>query len=213
MLPAGALEIRSLGSLNEKLQQIGVLRMSIATPRPGLIGSWDRFVGPGMSKGENALLLGSTFVGGALVALHLSTLGLAWPLVLLGALIGADVIGGAVCNMTETTKRWYHRPEQRPRDHLGFIALHITHVVIVAWAFRGEGFDAIFAAAIGGWLLASALLVLYAPVALRSPLATTLLAVALGLSLYALGPTPGLEWFVPLLFIKLLIGHVVPLRD
>jgi hypothetical protein len=130
----------------------------------------------------------------------------------LGALIGADVIGGAVCNMTETTKRWYHRPERRPRDHLSFIALHLLHVVAVAWAFRGTGFDVAYALTIGGWLLASAILVLYAPAALRSPLATTLYAVALGLSLYALGPTPGLEWFVPLLFVKLLIGHAVPLR-
>ena len=187
--------------------------MSVAQPRPGLIGSWDRFVGPGMTKGENLLVLGSTVVGAAFVALHLSALGMTWPLVLLGALIGADVIGGAVCNMTETTKRWYHRPEQRPRDHLGFIALHVFHIVIIAWAFRGEGFDAVYAATIGGWLLTSALLIIYAPMALRSPLATTMLVVALGLSLYALGPTPGFEWFVPLLFIKLLIGHAVPLRD
>ena len=185
---------------------------AFAQPRPGLLGSWDRFVGPGMSEGENALMIGSTVVGWVLVALHLSALGLSWPLVLLGALIGADVIGGAVCNMTETTKRWYHRPEQRPRDHLGFIALHLLHVVAVAWAFRGEGFDAAYVLVIGGWLVASAAIVLYAPAALRSPLATTLYAVALGLSLYALGPTPGLEWFVPLLFVKLLIGHAVPLR-
>ncbi|MGZ2259643.1 hypothetical protein [Roseobacter sp. A03A-229] len=165
-----------------------------------------------MSKGENALLFGSTLVGAALVALHLIALGVSWPLVLLGALIGADVIGGAVCNITETTKRWYHRPEQRPLDQLGFIALHVLHIVVVAWAFRGEGFDAIYAFAIGAWLLVSAIAVLCAPATLRSPLATTLFAIALGLSLYALGPTPGFEWFVPLLFVKLLIGHTVPLR-
>ena len=190
----------------------GAYAMTVAQPRPGLLGSWDRFVGPGMSAGENALMICSTLVGGALVAAHLSALGLSWLLVVLGALIGADVIGGAVCNMTETTKRWYHRPKQRPRDHLSFIALHLLHVVAVAWAFRGAGFDATYALVIGGWLLASAALVLYAPTALRSPLATTLYAGALGLSLYALGPTPGLEWFVPLLFVKLLIGHAVPLR-
>jgi hypothetical protein len=165
-----------------------------------------------MSTGETVLIIGTTLVGGALVAAHLVALGLAWPLIVLGALIGADVIGGAVCNMTETTKRWYHRPEQRPRDHLGFIALHLVHVVAVAWAFRGTRFDMAYALTIGGWLLASAVLVLYVPAALRSPLATTLYAVVLGLSLYALGPTPGLEWFVPLLFVKLLIGHAVPLR-
>lgn len=186
--------------------------MTIAQPRPGAPGFWDRFVGPGMSVGENTLIIGSTVIGGALVILHLSSLNLAWPLVLLGALVGADVIGGAVCNMTETTKRWYHRPGQRPRDHLGFIALHLLHIGVIAWGFRGEGFDAVYALAVGGWLLASATIVLYAPLALRCPLATASYAVALGLSLYALGPTPGFEWFVPLLFVKLLIGHAAPLR-
>ncbi|APX12676.1 hypothetical protein BWR18_14015 [Tateyamaria omphalii] len=187
--------------------------MRMTQPRPGLLGSWDRFVGPGMSRGETLVLLGATLAGGALVAVHLYTLGLPWLLIALGALVAADVIGGAVCNMTETTKRWYHRPEQRRRDHLGFIALHVCHVVIVAWAFRGPGFDSIYALSIGGWLVLSAILVLCAPTVLRSPLATTFFAVALGLSLYALGPTPGFEWFVPLLFIKLLIGHAVPVKD
>lgn len=190
----------------------GALTMTLVQPRPGLLGSWDRFVGPGMSAGENVLMIGSTLTGGALVGAHLAALGLSWPFVVLGALIGADVIGGAVCNMTETTKRWYHRPEQRPRDHLGFIVLHLLHIVAVAWAFRGAGFDAAYALTVGGWLIATAALVLYAPATLRSPLATTLYAVTLGLSLYALGPTPGLEWFVPLLFVKLLNGHAVPLR-
>lgn len=186
--------------------------MNISQPRPGLLGTWDRFVGPGMTAGENALLFIATFAGGALVAAHLSMLGQAWSLVALGALIGADVIGGAVCNMTETTKRWYHRPEQRKRDHLGFIALHLLHVAVVAWAFRGTGFDAIYALTVGSWLLASAIIVLCAPASLRNPVATLLFTVALGLSLYALGPTPGLEWFVPLLFMKLLIGHATPPR-
>ena len=185
----------------------------MAQPRDGWLGAWDRFVGPGMSVGENALMISSTIIGGLLVAAHLASLGFAWPLILLGALIAADVIGGAICNMTETTKRWYHRAEQRPRDHLGFVTLHLLHIVAVAWAFRGAGFDAVYAITVGGWLLASAVIVLYAPAALRSPLATMLYTIALGLSLYALGPTPGLEWFVPLLFVKLLIGHAIPLRS
>lgn len=184
--------------------------MATPQPRSGLLGSWDRFVGPGMSAGETVLVIGAGIVGGLCVALHLSALDRAWPVMALGVLIGADIIGGAVCNMTGTTKRWYHRPEQRPRDHLGFIALHLLYVVAVAWAFRGAGFDAIFALVVGGFLIVAASMVVYAPAGLRSPLATALYAVALGLSLYGVGPTPGLEWFVPLLFVKLLIGHATP---
>lgn len=181
-----------------------------AQPRPGLLGFWDRFVGPGMTPGETCLVLGSSMMGAVLAAAHIATLGYGWPLVILGALIAADVIGGAVCNMTETTKRWYHRPEQTARDHFGFIALHVAHVVVVAWAFRGPDFDLIYAIVISAWLLVAAVIVLYAPQLLRRPAATLLYSIALGLSLYVLSPTPGLEWFVPLLFVKLLIGHAVP---
>lgn len=187
--------------------------MSVSHPRAGVLGTWDRFVGPGMTRGETLLLVGTTVTSGVLVAAHLGSLGMTWPLILIGAVIAADVIGGAVCNMTHTTKRWYHRPGQTARDHLGFIGLHIVHVIVVAWAFRGPGFDVVYTLVIGGWLLLSAVIVLRAPTLLRSPLAALAYAAAVGLSLYAVGPTPGLEWFVPLLFVKLLIGHAVPLGD
>lgn len=180
------------------------------SPRSGLLGSWDRFVGPGMNRGENALMILAS-LGGALVAgWQLSAAGKSWPLVLLGSFIGVDVIGGVVCNMTMTTKRWYHRAGQRFRDHLRFIALHLSHIAVVAWAFRGEGFDAAYALTIGGWLIASAVGILCAPENLRSPLAAMGFLVAMVLSLYVVFPTPGLEWFAPMLFTKLLIGHAVP---
>jgi hypothetical protein len=184
--------------------------MTVLQPRAGILGSWDRLVGPGMTGGETVLVLGTSALAAALVAIHAGTLGFGLPLVLLAAFIAADVIGGAVCTMTCIAKRWHHRPGQRPSDHLGFIALHLLHVAVVAWAFRGEGFDLAFALTIGGWLGIAALIVVRAPRVLRSPLAAAAFVVALGLSLYALGPTPGLEWFVPLLFLKLLLGHAVP---
>jgi hypothetical protein len=37
------------------------------TPRPGLKGVWDRLVGPGMTPGENYLVLSSGILG-ALIA-------------------------------------------------------------------------------------------------------------------------------------------------
>ena len=179
-------------------------------PRKGILGSWDRFVGPGMTVGENLLVLGSTAIGGLFVAFQLAALHFDWLHVLLGALIGADVIGGAVCNMTATTKFWYHRREQASKNLFGFIALHILHITAVAWAFRGDGFDIIYAFVLGSWLLGSATVVMSASRLLRSPIAALLYVVTLGISLYWLGPTSGMEWFVPLLFVKLLIGHAVP---
>lgn len=181
-------------------------------PRSGLLGAWDRFVGPGMTRGELWLVFTASFASAGAVGAHLYGLGMGWPLALVGALIAFDVIGGAVCNMTDTTKRWVHRAGTGVRDHFGFIALHVAHIALLAWLFRGEGFDWIYALAISTCLLVSAVIIIAAPALLKSPIAVSLYMIALAIVLYGVGPTPGMEWFVPALFVKLLIGHAIPLQ-
>ena len=48
-----------------------------------------------------------------------------------------------------------------------------------------------------------------APTYVRRPLAFGLLAATIFVSLYALPPTAGLEWFMPVLFLKLDVAHLV----
>lgn len=191
------------------------MRRILPPPRPGLAGAWDRFVGPGMTEGEQAIVCAASVLGVVVVAWRLWMLDMSIPQILVGALIGVDVIGGAVCNMTDTTKRWYHRAGRTFGDHFSFTLPHLLHIALVAWMFRSGatgGFDLTYLLVLGGWLLVSVAVVLKTPGLLKSPMAATLYLVALGLSLYALGPTFGLEWFVPVLFIKLLIGHALPLE-
>lgn len=182
------------------------------TPRAGPLGLWDRLVGPGMRPSETLLVLAAS-VGGSLAAgLWLTASGAGLLTIAVGTLLGLDIIGGAVCNATETTKRWYHRPEATTADHLAFVALHLLHVAAVAWLLRGPAFDGTYFVLIGGWLIASALLVVAAPGYLKRPIAAALYLGAVALALYATGLTSGLEWFVPALFLKLLMGHLVPER-
>lgn len=185
----------------------------LPVPRAGLPGAWDRLVGPGMTPGEAALVLGASLVGALLAGLHLVLQGYGVFLAVIGAAIAFDVIGGAVCNTTDTTKRWYHRPAARAKDHMGFIALHVVHIALIAWLFREPGFDWSYALLMSVWLLVSASIVIRAAPLLKSPLAVALTLAAFALVFYGPGPTPGMEWFVPALFIKLLIGHAVPPQD
>lgn len=182
----------------------------LPAPRPGLLGSWDRFVGPGMSWDENLLVIGSGILGAVFAAWALALQGASTWLIVLGAVIALDVIGGAVCNVTETTKRWYHRPGVTIAQLASFTSLHLLHIGVVAWAFRGEGFDALYALTLSACLLVAIAAVLAAPGRLKLPIAVTFYLIAIGLVLCGLGATPGLEWFVPALFVKLLIGHLVP---
>lgn len=182
----------------------------VPAPRSGLPGSWDRLVGPGMTWHETVLVIGSGSVAAILAAWALDVQGASIWLIALGAVIALDVIGGAVCFATETTKRWYHRPGATIGQHASFTCLHLAHIGVVAWAFRGEGFDATYAVAVSAGLVIAMCAVLAAPRRLKLPVAVAFSLLAIGLVLGVLGATPGLEWFVPALFVKLLMGHLVP---
>lgn len=187
-----------------------MMSAAMPQPRPGVLGAWDRFVGPGMGWQENTLVIGSGTVGAGLAAWALLLHGAPPWLVALGALIALDVIGGAVCNATQTTKRWYHRPGATLRDHVSFTSLHVLHIVAVAWAFRGPGLDFAYALGLSATLITAMLVVLATPRVFKLPVAVVFYLIAIALTFHVFGATPGLEWFVPALFVKLLIGHLVP---
>ncbi len=179
-------------------------------PRQGLLGAWDKFVGPGMTVGETLLIFGASAGGAALSSFHLFQLDRSLLQILLGALMAFDVIGGAVCNCTETTKRWFHRPGLSAYDQLGFIAVHVFHIGLVAVFFCGRSIDIVYFGLTSCWLLISAGITVFSPDRLKLPVAVSCFLVSLVLAFYVLTPTPGLEWFIPVLFVKLLIGHAVP---
>ncbi len=179
-------------------------------PRDGLLGSWDRLVGPGMSTEETLLVLAGSLTGLVFAGILMLSSGASLPLVGLSALIGFDVIGGAVCNGTRTTRAWYHRPGQTWVQHAGFIAPHLAYVIVVAAFFRGPRFDGSYALIFGAGLLSSAAVILCTPERLKTPVAfsaylVVLCTVTLGASL-----TPAMEWFAPALLLKLLLGHLLP---
>ncbi|MEM8848947.1 MAG: hypothetical protein AAGE03_02820 [Pseudomonadota bacterium] len=93
-----------------------------------------------------------------------------------------------------------------------FIGLHVCHIALVAMLFRGPDVDWAYGLIVSGLLLVCAIVVVTAPQLLKTPVATMLYLVAVAVGLYWLGLTPGLEWFLPALFLKLLIGHAAPLQ-
>jgi hypothetical protein len=58
------------------------------------------------------------------------------------------------------------------------------------------------------WLPFSALVILSGPQYLQRPVSLMLHACALLLALYVLAQPVGLEWFLPLFYLKLLVGHL-----
>jgi hypothetical protein len=178
-------------------------------PRSGLSGMLDRFFGPGTTRAEAWLQGIFSVAAGFALPLYAFLKHLNWSPVqyVVAALLAFDCAGGIVTNASSSAKRWYHRPGRGFGDHFSFVAFHVVYVFLVAWIFRSM--DWAFFAVVALYLLGAAYLVLKTQLYLRRPLAFALLAFSFLLNTYAFAPTPGLEWFVPFLFLKLIVSHLL----
>lgn len=178
-------------------------------PRTGMFGLWDRFIGPSATRAENALILLSAVLFTAAVVAYALLADLGWSALQLTvvALLAFDIGGGVPANASNSAKRWYHRLGQGFREHFAPPLAHV-HPFVLALMFPGFGWGA--ATMIYAYLLVAAIVILLTPLYIKRPVALVLYCVALLAGLYALGVPPGLEWFVPLFFLKLLVAHLLP---
>lgn len=177
-------------------------------PRAGIAGQWDKFIGPGATKSEQMLSLVPSILMAAAVMVYAYSNNLPWSLVQysVAALLAFDITGGIITNATSSAKRWYHRNGQGFKQHFGFVALHALQIFLVAWFFRGV--DVVFFGGVYSYLLIAAGSVLTVPRRVQRSVALLFMCGAILLSLYAFSPTAGFEWFIPFLFIKLLVSHL-----
>ncbi len=80
-----------------------------------------------------------------------------------------------------------------------------TGRLAVAGVGAGRSFGAV-----AGYLLGAATVIVFSPRRLQRPVALGLFGVVLLGDRYWLTPTPGLEWFLPFFFLKLLVSHLLP---
>ena len=177
-------------------------------PRSGFRGAIDKFIGPGATNGELWLQLAAVVIGTFAAPWVAISRSLDWSIVqlIVAALLSLDLLGGVVTNATATAKRWYHRPEQGWAKHMGFVALHL-HPFLVAWLFTNGNWGYAFVGY--GYLLIAAQLILWMPLYLKRPFAMFLYVLGAFISLYALTPIPGMEWFLPVFYLKLLVSHLL----
>lgn len=180
-------------------------------PRSGLMGAWDRFVGPGATPAEEWLQLGGGLLLVALIMVFTITRAetLNWSAVqwIAAFILAFDVCGGVITNATTAAKRWYHRAGQGAAAHLGFVAAHALHLLVVALLFRGGDWG--FFVITYSYLMLTAVILVRIPLYLQRAVALMFYCGALLIALYILTPTPGLEWLLPFFYLKLLVSHLV----
>jgi hypothetical protein len=178
-------------------------------PRRGFAGEWDKFIGPGATRAELWLILLPALLAGIAAPVYAWQQALDWTgwQLLTASLLALDLVGGVTANATTAAKRWYHRDGQGWLAHLRFTAVHIFHLALVAWLFAGGDWG--YLALSYGYLLLAAWGIIRSPLRLQRPLAMLLYLGSLLLALYVLPTLPGLEWFLPVFYLKLLLSHLV----
>jgi hypothetical protein len=178
-------------------------------PRPGAAGLWDCLIGPSATRAESTITVLWAVLCAAVIVTHalLADLGWSAPQLAVAALFALDIGGGVSANASNPAKRWFHRPGQGSREHFGFALVHL-HPFVLALLFPGFGWRT--AMVVYVYLLVASAVILVVPPYVKRPVAFVLYCVALLAGLYVLGVPPGLEWFVPLFFLKLLVAHLVP---
>jgi len=177
--------------------------------REGPAGLLDRFIGPGATPAELLIQFVPAFVAGVAASLYPLLIGLPWSWVQItvAGLLALDMTGGVMTNATSPAKRWYHRKGQGFKQHLDFVAIHVLQLALVAWLFRGN--DWLYAGMLYTYLMAGTVAILFSPLYLQRPVAMLLFIGAVIMDAYVYKPTPGLEWFVPVFFLKLFISHLL----
>jgi hypothetical protein len=178
-------------------------------PRAGFFSELDKFFGPGTTRAELWLALGAATVAAAALALYALSNHLNWTGVqfIVAIVLTLDIVGGGVTNATSSAKRWYHRPEQGFRQHMTFVAIHALQLALVVLFFRPG--DWVYFIVAYGYLLAASVMVIRTPLYLQRPVAMLALCGSLVINTYILSPTPGLEWFLPVFYLKLLVCHLL----
>lgn len=182
----------------------------VPEPRQGWLRHWDTFIGPGATSQENFLILqGAVFGLLTVIAVEILNENLDWTIwqFLLACILAADIFGGVAANATSAAKRWYHRRSQGKQQHLQFTAIHIVQIALVAAFFMNSDWS--WALVVYGYLMLSALAISLAPLHLQRPIALLALVGGILTNIYLLPVVPGLEWFVPVLYLKLLVAHLL----
>jgi hypothetical protein len=189
--------------------------------RPVLIkwdyeGKTDYSSGTGAYTTEKVLGLSSSFVIPGFLLFHLKETAIAWSIwqILIALLLAFDVSGGLVSNALNSCKRFYHTPPKPIEGKLGIVMKHpvifsVLHIhPIIASLIYGDQ-DWSYGLTWYALFLVSVAIVLITPLYLKRPVSMLLIMLSVLVNFYVVEPVPGFEWLMPLLFIKIVYGHLV----
>ncbi len=178
------------------------------TPRSGLKGAWDKFIGPGASMSENLVALVPAVLFGGYIVVQAFYQNVEWHVGLyaVACLLAFDMVGGIATTATRAAKTWYHRPGQTWQQHLKFIAPHSAHLALFSWLFVGD--NLLFFCVFLSLLVIGSVIILSSNLKVRRSVAHLLVFIAVMVGQLDFDIDPLMLWFIPALFIKLFASYL-----
>ncbi len=173
-------------------------------------------VGSGATAAERFLVYATSSLAGFtyLALWYLDAYPWAWWQYAVCGFFAFDIVGGAIANVTNSGKRFFHTASKDGdsgvvrflKSDSNFAILHI-HTIVLALLIPEANLIAGVAWYIG--LVISVLAVTSTPLYLQRPTAFLFIVLAIIVHRYFLPLGVGLEWVVPLIFVKIVYGHTV----
>lgn len=179
-------------------------------PRAGFAGFIDKLVGPGATRAELWIQFGFAVCAGLFVWAFSIFAQLGWGALqtVVAVYLAFDICGGIATNATSSAKRWWHRSErQNFWSKMKFITPHIYMPLLIMLVFLPGNW--LFLVLVYGYLLFGAIVIARTPLYLRRPVSLIMYCIAIFGSMVLFTPIArGIEWFIPLLFLKLFVSHL-----
>ncbi|ABP54803.1 hypothetical protein [Salinispora tropica] len=167
----------------------------------------DLLIAPGSTRMERWLSYLTAFVGAGVAAAIGAAAGYPSPIIVVLAVLGFDLFGGAVVNATAAVSRRFHTGVTAARRQVIFVAAHV-HLPVLALILPAYPWSTAITLYAG--TLTAAVVVATAGPTSKRPLAFAAAAGLLVVAVTLLPTPPALAWLAPLLILKLLLGHLLP---
>jgi hypothetical protein len=179
-------------------------------------GKTDFATGTGSYTVEKVIGYSGSVVLPGLLFFLLSKGMLQWNVIqiVVGFLLAFDIGGGMVSNALNSCKRFYHSPLRSKegriagvlKNHLLFSSFHV-HPIIVGLLYNDM--DWVYGLVWYAIFMLSVVSVYITPLYLKRPVSMLIILIAFVMNIYVFIPISGFEWLMPMLFIKIVYGHLV----
>lgn len=159
--------------------------------------------------------LGSLIIPIILLVLNLNGV-LQWDYyqIIVAGLLAFDLGGGMISNSLNSGKRFYHTEAKETegkagkflKNHLLFGLIHV-HPFIIGLMFNNM--DWIYGLQWYLIFIGSVLIVHKIPLYLKRPVSMLMVLIAILINNFFILPIEGFGWFIPVLFLKIVYGHMV----